>query len=287
MSVTTMVQSYGQLYGASAAQPRRASVAAEAVADTPASSTVSISAAAREAAKNETASSSGIKLPGSIMQWFNKDFPADVIDEARARLADIQANGELGASGPMNLPLLPENQVLQDSFRQERKELAANGYTNMSEEQSARFNLLLNLDLRLQQTGWKSPMTEADVQREFDISNAMAKLANEDPSLRPPPMADDTSAGDAADLQSGAITSAWRERWEEAGLVMPTAVTITPGHDMWTALGEAAGIGENELLTQLRSLANNLQGSALTRGLENFISERYVAMKAEQEKVPA
>ena len=287
MSVIAAVQSYGQMYGAGSVPARRASASAAAAADQSASSNVSISEAARTAAKNEGVSGAGIKLPDSIMQWFNKDFSPDDLDEARARLADIKANGELGAAGPMNLPLLPENKALQDSFRQERKELAANGHANMSEEQSARFNLLLNLDLRLQITGWKSPMTEADVQREFDISNAMAKLSNEDPSLRPSPKADDTFAGDVADLQSGAVPSVWRERWEKAGLVMPTAVTITPDHALWTALGEAAGISENELLTQLRSLANNLQGSALTRGLESFISERYVAMKAEQEKVPA
>lgn len=281
MSVTTMVQSCCQLYGVSVVPPRRASAATEALTATPASSQVSISAAARAAAKNELASGSGIKLPGDIMQWFNKDFPSDVLDEARSRLADIKANGELGAAGPLNLPLLPENKALQDSFRRERKELAANGHANMNAEQSARFNLLLNLDLRLQLTGWKSPMTEADVQREFDIANAMAKLSNEDPSLRPPPKAEETFAPDVAELQSGALPNAWRERWEKAGLLMP-AVTLTPDRGMWTALGEAAGINEDQLLTQLRSLASTQQGSALTRELENFISERYAAMKAEQ-----
>ncbi len=257
------------------------------LAGTTASSQVSISAAAREAARNDAAIRPGLKLSDAVMQWFNKDFSSDILDEAKARLEDIRENGELGAFGPMNLPLLPENQQLLDGFRQEMRELSAGGHANMNEEQSARFNLLMNLGMRLQLVGWEKPMTEADVQREFDVSNAMAKLVHDDPSLKPPTPPERAPEEVVADIQSGKAPAVWRERWSAAGLTMPTEATLLPERSMWLDLAAAAGIDTDEFMTTLRGMAGDLKGQALTRAMESFISERYLAMMETQKAAAA
>jgi hypothetical protein len=259
---------------------------------------VSISAAGRAAAASEKSAASEMavhrdyRLPDNVRAWFTKDFSADVLAEAKTRLQAIRENGELGMSGPANLPLLPENQALIDSFKAEMGELAANGHANMTEEQSGRYNLLMNLSLRVAMTGWQKPMSEADAQREFDIGNAMAKLANEDPSLRPPESSATATSPESsvrspdemiADIQSGKPPAVWRERWDAAGLTMPTNTDLSPDRSMWLSLAEAAGIGEDEFMTHMRSLASNMQGHALTRAMETFISERYVALRDAQQ----
>lgn len=240
---------------------------------------VSISAAGRAAASADP----GLKLPDSVARWFAKDFSAEVLAEAKARLEAIRDQGELGAEGPANLPLLPESQALLDGFHAEMGALSAGGAANMSEEQSARFNLLMNLSLRVLAKGWQQPMTEADAQREFDIGNAMAKLANEDPSLRPPAPAGRAPEDIAADFQSGRPPAIWRERWDAAGLTMPPDATVAPGRSMWLSLAEAAGIGEDEFMSHVRDLSRTLRGHALTGAMESYISERHLALLAAQE----
>lgn len=286
MSAISAISSLYSVFAAVAGQTRRS------VADSPpagarsgslAGSQVSISAAARDAAKNDTAARPGLKLSDAVMQWFNKDFSPEILTEAKARLADIRENGELGAFGPMNLPLLPENQELLDGLRQEMRELSAGGHANMDEEQSARFNLLMNLGMRLQLVGWEKPMTEVDVQREFDVSNAMVKLALDDPSLRPPAPDERAPEEIIADIRSGTAPTVWRERWAAAGLTMPTETALSPERSMWLDLAAAADIGADEFMTTLRNMAGDLKGQALTRAMESFISERYVAFKEAQE----
>lgn len=279
MSTLSSIQRYANTQGIGALPARRAaSSGLPTAASGSASTQVNISGAAREAAKNDESARSGMKLPDDVAAWFKQDFSPEIVAEARARLADIKANGPLGAEGPMNLPLLPENRQLADSFRQEMRSIHEAGFDNATPEQSARFNLLMNLSMRLQLVGWQKPMSEADVQREFDISNAMAKLAANDPA--PPSAAPSEQEVEQmiADSRSGAVPAAWRQRWEDAGLAMPKAVTLAPGGSLWLEVGAAAGIGEDELMNTLRQLAENTRGSALTRALEGFISERYLAL---------
>lgn len=268
---------------------RRSKVDAPSTASATDSTQVNISAAAHEAARNDPSTRPGLKLSDAVMQWFNKDFSVDILIEAKARLEDILENGELGASSPMNLPLLPENQELLDGFRRERCELSAGGHANMSEEQSARFTLLMNLDMRLQLVGWEKPMTEANVQRELDVSIAMAKLVRDDPSLLPPTPPERAPEEIINDIRSGEVPTVWRERWEAAGLTMPTETLVSPERSMWMDIAEAAGIGTDELMTTLRGMAENMKGRALTVALESFISERYIAFQEAQEAkaVPA
>ena len=281
------VQSAGNAYGYTATHSRTTAAHGGSTAGAGASSQVTISAAAREAARN--GQEARFKLPDYVAGWFNKDFPQDVLDEAKARLADIKAGGELGAGGPMMLPLLPENQALLDSFRREMKGIRDAGWEHATPAQSERMNLLMNLSARLQMVGWQKPMTEADVQREFDISTVMAKLTVNDPA---PPPAEDPDAIDRkaaedirkaiADQQAGAVPSAWRQRWEEQGLLMPKDVTLSPERSMWLDMANAAGIGDGEFLSTLRDMAVSLKGNALTRAMETFISERYVALTEAQ-----
>ncbi len=277
------IQSTQNLYSYIAAQMRPQHVATAAAVG--ASSEVSISDAAREAAAADTvgtytAGSSGIKLPDYVAALFNKDLPQEVWDEAQARLDATREQGGLGADGPMMLPLHPENQALMDSFRQEMASIRAVGWENTTPEQAGRLNQLMNLTMRLQMVGWAEPMTEADVQREFDISNAMARLSAKEPA--PTATQPETGKDDPpAILDLEAIPAAWRQRWADAGLTMPEAVTLTPGRSMWLDLGNAAGIGDDELLATARSLAGDLRGHALTAALENFISGRYQALTGE------
>lgn len=282
------IQSAGNGYGHAATQSRTNAVYGGSTAGASASSQVTISAAAREAARNGP--DAGLKLPDYVAGWFNKDFSQDVLDEAKARLADRRVDGELGAGGPMMLPLLPENQALLDGFRREMKGIRAAGWENATPAQSERVNLLTNMSARLLMVGWQKPMTEADVQREFDISSAMAKLSVNDPVPAPaedPHAIDPNAAEDMrktiADQRAGAVPGAWRQRWEEQGLVMPTKVTLSPERAMWLDLANAAGIGDDEFVSTLRDMAVSLKGNALTRAMETFISERYVALTEAQE----
>lgn len=279
MSAVSTVQSTSSIYSSIAALTRnKPSGATASAADT--GSKVSISAAAREAAKNDAAVRPGLKLPDYVTQWFTKDFPQDVIVEAKARLADIKTNGELGAHGPLNLPLLPENQALRDSFRAEMKSIQSAGFEHPTPEQAARYNLLLNLNMRLQLTGWQRPMTEADVQREFDVAAAMAKLAGNGPVPAGDAAADPSPEQIVAETQAHAVPSVWQQRWAKAGLEMPTDLTLSPQRPLWLELAQAAGIGDEEFVAKARSLAQEFKGNALTAAVETFISERYVALQA-------
>ena len=80
-----------------------------------ASSKVSLSAAAEQAAKDDL--SARLKLPDAG-PWMRKDFPDDILAEAKTRLAERQAAPGIGdgylPNNISNLPLLPENQALLD-----------------------------------------------------------------------------------------------------------------------------------------------------------------------------
>ena len=158
----------------SATRSREVSAASMDTSGTTASTKVSLSAAAEQAAKDDI--SARLKLPAAS-SWMNKNFPDDILAEAKTRLAERQAAPGIGdgylPNSISNLPLLPENQALLDQFRQEMKEI---GHNNSDPEKSARFNQLLNLNMRVQIEGWKTPMSEADVQRELDIQQAMAVI---------------------------------------------------------------------------------------------------------------
>ncbi|GBG03330.1 hypothetical protein AZSI13_26570 [Azospira sp. I13] len=243
-----------------------------------ASTQVSISAAAREAAKNDRPR--GLALPDAAY-WTRQDFPADIMAEAQARLDERRAAPGIGdgylPNSVSNLPLLPENQALLDQFKAEMKAI---GHDNMDPAQNARFNRLLNLTVRVQLEGWKQPMTEADAQRELDISQAMAVLTKQQEAANP------STPKPTADAEASANTPAipdmmagWKQRWQEAGLKMP-AVRLEPGQSMWTAMAEKAGIGATEFVGKARDLAGSLRGEALTQAIEQFISDRYVALKA-------
>ncbi|MBS4017055.1 MAG: hypothetical protein KGZ68_02350 [Dechloromonas sp.] len=276
------VQGSAELFRSQAAQ-RTATAGPAAVSATNATDSVSISSAAREALKSEAAAkTTGIPLPQAVTEWFTKDFPADVIDEAMSRLAANKAQGALGGEGPLGLPLLPENQALLDGFREEMRSLSADGHANMNTEQSARFNLLMNLSMRVQMLGWKSPMSEADVQREFDISNAMARLGRENPDLLP---ATESVAADETkfiDVNVESVSAVWRERWAASGLEMPEVI-VSPQRSWWLTMATAAGFDESEFMTAVRGLGQLLAGHELTRGVENLISERYGEKLAAEE----
>jgi len=275
MSSIFPVQSSGGIYRNTATKSPQNTADARLTRSTGTGTNVSISDAAREAAKSDRSAQSGIKVPDYIARWFNKDFPPEVMQAAQARLDDIKANGRVGAEGPANLPLLPENQKLLDSFHQEMESIGSAGFQNATPAQSERFNLLMNLSMRLQLAGWEKPMAESDVQREFDISNAMAKLSVNDPL---PALGGDSGqvANEAiTDMQSGGVPTAWRQRWQKEGLTMPENITPSPDRSMWLDVAQAAGIGKDEFLATLRELAGNLEGHALTHAVESFISERY------------
>lgn len=286
MSSVSAIQSNGNIYTDTATKPRQGAADVTVTGGSGASSNVSISGAAREMAKNDPSTQPRFKLADFVAGWFNKDFPQDVMDEARARLDDIKANGELGANGPMMLPLLPENQALLDSFHQEMKSIRDAGFENETPAQSERFNLLMNLSMRLRMVGWEKPMTEVDVQREFDISNYMAKLSANDPAPVPGGDSDTTAEQVIAEMESKAVPSAWHQRWQGEGLTMPEDVVVSRQRSVLLDVAEAAGIGEDEFLAKLRELAGSQKGNALTLAIENFISERYVAL-AESQKTQA
>lgn len=238
---------------------------------------VSLSAAAMAAQKAEAAAkSAGIALPQSVRDWFDKDFSEDVLSEARSRLAAIRESGPLGAEGPLGLPLLPESQALLDDFRAEMRSLSAGGHSNMDETASARYNLLLNLSMRVQMQGWRAPMaSEADAQQEFDVANAMAALVRDDPTLAPP--ADtETEAGTETEVDKGVETPLdnWSERWQAEGLEMPSFKPLET-RSLWLQMADAAGFSESEFMTAARELASRFDGHALTRQVEQLIAGRY------------
>ena len=232
-----------------------------------ASSKVSLSAAAEQAAKDDT--SARLKLPDAS-SWMRKEFPDDILAEAKTRLAERQAAPGIGdgylPSSISNLPLLPENQALLDQFRQEMKAI---GHNNSDPEKSARFNQLLNLNMRVQIEGWKAPMSEADAQRELDIQQAMAVIDAGNTTQNAA-----TGAEVLADPLAG-----WKLRWQQEGLTMPS-VDATPGKSLWLDLAGQAGISQDEFVTKARELATNLRGNALTQAIEQFISDRYLATQA-------
>ncbi len=271
MSAISAVQSAGNVYSNTTTKPRQST--GDLAPSGGASSVVSISDAAREVARDGY-----LKMPDYVAGWFNKDFPQDVIDEAQARHDDIKANGWLGGGGPTMLPLLPENQKLLDGFKQEMKDIRAAGFENAPPAQSERFNLLLNLSIRVHLVGWEKPVTEADVQREFDISIAMGKISHNDPIPAPSADSAKSAAQIRAEIESKAVPSNWRQRWQDEGLTMPENVTLSRDRSMWLDVAKAAGIGEDEFLAKLREQAGSLKGSALTHAIESFISERYVAL---------
>lgn len=70
----------------------------------------------------------------------------------------------------------------------------------------------LNLSLRVQIEGWKSPMNEADAQRELDIQQAMAVIDADTPK-----QTSVTGTDVPADPLAG-----WKLRWQQEGLTMPS-----------------------------------------------------------------
>lgn len=238
---------------------------------TPASSKVSLSAAAVQAAKDD--SNARLKLPNAG-SWVRKEFPDDILAEAKSRLAERQAAPGVGdgylPNGLYNLPLLPENQALLDQFRQEMKEI---GHNNSVPEKNARFNQLLNLSMRVQLEGWKAPMSEADVQRELDIQQAMAVVDAGNTA-----QSTETNAKISTDPLAG-----WKLRWQQEGLTMPS-VDATPEKPLWLDLADKAGIRQDEFIAKARELATRFTGNALTLAVEQFISDRYLASKTDATK---
>lgn len=243
------------------------------------SAQVAISEAARQAAKKDAAGREGYQLPESVRALVMKELPADVMAEAKARLAEAG----VGAEGPMNLPLVPENQDLLHSFQEEMRTIRAKGLADATPEDSARFNQLLNLTARLQLVGWQKPMAEADVQRELDISLAMGRLSAEGAASNAGGKDAVPDQSDSFARELGTVPQVWRDRWSREELVMPGEVALPPGKSLWLAVAEAAGIGGDEFMTKARDLATTRQGSALTEAVEHFISDRYQALKAAQE----
>lgn len=267
ITISTMpTQSYARVLGLSSTytRSRDESVSNRDTSSATASTTVSLSAAAEQAAKNDA--STRLKLPDASY-WMRKDFPDDILAEAKARLAERQAAPGIGdgylPSTISNLPLLPENQALLDQFRQEMKEI---GHNNSDPEMNARFNRLLNLSLRVQIEGWKAPMSEADAQRELNIQQAMAVVDAENPTQ---------TLVTGSDVPTDPLAG-WRLRWQQEGLTMPS-VDVTPGNSLWLDLADKAGISQDEFVAKARELATNLKGNALTQAVERFISDRYFA----------
>lgn len=230
-------------------------------------SEVSQSPASRQAAKNDV--DTRLKLP-TTGSWMQKEFPDDVLAEAKSRLAERQVAPGIGdgylPDGVYNLPLLPENQALLDHFRQEMKAI---GNGNSDPEKNARFNQLLNLSLRVQIAGWKAPMSEAGAQRELDIQQAMAVIDAGNATQNTT-----TKAEGITDPMAG-----WKLRWQKEGLTMPS-VDATSGKSFWLELSDKAGIPQDEFVAKARELATQYQGNALTQALEQFISRRYTESKA-------
>lgn len=278
-SALAAVSGYAGISRISAAALGRQRDTAEA-ASTPAaaaaSASVTISSAAREAARNDAGQ--GLKLPDADY-WMSRDFPEDIMAEARTRLEQRQPapGGGYLPDSVANLPLLPENEALLQQFRQEMEEI---GHNNPDPEKHARFNRLLNLSMKVQIEGWKAPMSEADAQRELDISRAMGVLQADQPQT-------EVATGDDTPRVWDPMAG-WKTRWQQEELEMPEVTeALTPPRSLWLQLAEGAGIAQEEFVARARELASGLSGNDLTRAIEQFISERYVALRAGQEGAAA
>jgi hypothetical protein len=235
----------------------------------------------QQAARAEEKNSAGYKLP----DWWNRtDFPGDIMAEAEARLAERRAAPDRGdgalPNGVHGLPLLPENEQLLQKIRTEMGELRQ----DLSDPaRHRRFNELMNLTIPLMANGWAKPMTENDLVRERDINQAMALIQR-----RSAPPADYGSQTPAPDdqVRSAELNplSGWKRRWEEDGVTMPAiAFKFEPRQSMWLDLAREAGIGAEEFLQTAREFAQSSRGEALTRKVEDFISDRYAALQAARE----
>lgn len=276
MSITTIAS----LYSTSSAAPPRSMSSSAALRQSTAtteSTTVSISAEARQAA----AHAGGIAVPESIRQAalseLNRIFPQDILDEARTRL---QANQGIGGSsatpGMGNLPLLPENAALIAQIKSEM-----HAARTASTESMTNLTPYVQLIHAVQTEGWKAPMTMADAQREVDIAAAMARLT---PAASSAPLSEAEAAqklkvaiAQFQQEQAGEVPAKWKQRWQEAQLSMPeTAVTTFP-QSIWLGLAKAAGISAEEFLGKARELAGNYTGNTFLQAIERFVSDRYVA----------
>lgn len=287
MSISAMGSFYGSVSRTNAAttQYRTASSNSVNTANDTApesSTTVTISAEARQAAS----AAARITLPDSIRQAAQADleqvFPQDIIDEAQARL---QANEGIGGSsatpGMGNLPLLPENQDLLAKIRSDMQEARAASTDGM-------FNLTpyVRLMQAVQTEGWKSPMTMEDAQREVDISQAMSRLPAA-PST-PPLTESEQAAKDAASMAdieqqlAGKIPDKWLQRWQEEGLAMPEDVSVSFPDSMWPKLAEAAGIPAQTFMDKARELAKTQSGNDYLQAIETFISSHYSSLTGNQ-----
>lgn len=270
---TIPTQSYPRVLGPSSTyiRSRDVSTANRDTSSATANTTVSLSVAAEQAAKRDV--STRLKLPDASY-WMRKDFPGDILAEAKARLAQRQAAPGIGdgylPSTISNLPLLPDNQALLDQFRQEMKEI---GHNNNDPEKNARFNLLLNLSLRVQIEGWKAPMSEADAQRELDIQQAMVVVDTDNTT---------PNAITGTDVLADPLAG-WKLRWQQEGLTMPP-VDATPRNSLWLELAGKASISQDEFVAKARDLATRLKGNALTQAVEIFISDRYLVAKTASAK---
>lgn len=216
---------------------------------------VSLSAAAVQAADAE----------GTAVA--TRDFSADVIREAEMRLSERRSAPTGGYLPAMiaGLPLLPENQALLDRLHQEMRELGEKGGDPVAQ---ARCQQLADLATCLQLQGWQKPLSEADLQREVDVSDAMAQI--------------DAGTATTAVIDKAALRdplSGWRQRWQQDGHSLPPATGATPP---WLEMAESAGITAADFLTGARQLAASLRGEALTGAVENWLARGYAAASGAQ-----
>lgn len=234
----------------------------------------------QQAGRAEAGQGAGYKLPD---WWVRTEFPEDIMAEAKARLAErrLAQDREDGAlpSGVHGLPMLPENQELLQQIRREMGQLKQ----DLSDPvKHRRFNELMNLTIPLMANGWAKPMTEDDLVREREISQAMALIQNRS---APPagsgsqtPASSDHPGHSDVDPMAG-----WKRRWAQDGLTMPDITfKFDPKQSIWLDLAKEAGIEQEEFLEVARGFAQSLRGEALTQKVECFISDRYVALRAAQ-----
>ncbi|WP_428827868.1 hypothetical protein ACLIKD_07850 [Azonexus sp. IMCC34842] len=283
MSITAIASFYGNTarVGTSTALRNAASanpVSQQNTSTESASTTVNISAEARQAA----ATQGRLAVPESVRQAaqaeLDKVFPPDILAEAQARLdANQGISGSSSATpGLGNLPLLPENEALLAQIKSDMhaaRTANSEGMTNLTP--------YVRLIHAVQSEGWKTPMTMEDAQREVDIASAMDRLT---PKPTAAPLSDaEQLKKDMANIaqirqeQAGEIPDKWKQRWKEADLSMPETATTTFPQSIWLGLAKAAGIGEDEFLTKARELAGNLTGNNFLQAIESFVSERYAA----------
>lgn len=230
------------------------------------------------AAPAKEGNSAGYKLPDG---WIRTSFPDDIMAEAEALLAERRAapdqvSGTL-PSGVHGLPMLPENEQLLQKIRAEMRELSQ----DLSDPaKHKRYNELMNLTIPLMANGWAKPMTEADLVRDREISQAMGLIQSR--SEKPAdPGAQTVTQADQAPSAALDPLSGWKRRWKEDGLTMPPITfKFDPGQSIWLDMAKEAGIGTEEFLRTAREFAQSSQGEALTKKVEGFISDRYAALLA-------